>query len=226
MPVIAFASPKGGAGKTTAATVLVGELTHQGATVSVIDADPNRNLAHWWRLPGCPERVRMIDDVTEETILDRIDEAAAETPFVVIDLEGTASLSVAYAISLADLVIIPMQASQLDARQATRAIQLIQSQSRATRRPISYAVLLTRTNPALNTKTLRHLRSAMATANIPMLRTELVDREAFRAIFSFGGTVHDLTASDVGNAEKAIINARAMTAEIVDLLRKNEEAAS
>ena len=54
MPVIAFSSPKGGAGKTTAATVLATVLAERGASVTVIDADPNRNVVDWARLPGKP----------------------------------------------------------------------------------------------------------------------------------------------------------------------------
>jgi chromosome partitioning protein len=42
MPVIAFANPKGGAGKTTAALLLASELTTRGARVTIIDADPER----------------------------------------------------------------------------------------------------------------------------------------------------------------------------------------
>ena len=53
-----------------------------------------------------------------------IEAAARKTPFVVVDLEGTASMMVAYAISRADLVIIPTQGSQLDAAQAAKAIKL------------------------------------------------------------------------------------------------------
>jgi chromosome partitioning protein len=40
-------------------------------------------------------------------------------------------MTVAYAVSRADLVIIPTQGSQLDAKQATKAIKLIQQQERA-----------------------------------------------------------------------------------------------
>ena len=41
MPAIVFASPKGGAGKSTSAVVLATELAGQGAGVTIIDADPN-----------------------------------------------------------------------------------------------------------------------------------------------------------------------------------------
>lgn len=52
MPVIAFSSPKGGAGKTTAATLLATVLAQRGASVAVIDADPNKNVVDWAKLPG------------------------------------------------------------------------------------------------------------------------------------------------------------------------------
>ena len=52
MPVITFSSPKGGAGKTTAATILATELAERGAAVTIIDADPNKNVVDWAKLPG------------------------------------------------------------------------------------------------------------------------------------------------------------------------------
>lgn len=42
MHVISFAKPKGGAGKTTTALILATQLSENGATVSIIDADPER----------------------------------------------------------------------------------------------------------------------------------------------------------------------------------------
>lgn len=40
MPVISIANPKGGAGKSTTALVLGTTIAAHGATVTVIDADP------------------------------------------------------------------------------------------------------------------------------------------------------------------------------------------
>ena len=68
MPVIAFSSPKGGAGKTTAATVLATVLAERDASVTVIDADPNKNVVDWSKLPGRPASLTVVGDVTEETI--------------------------------------------------------------------------------------------------------------------------------------------------------------
>ena len=128
MPVIAFSSPKGGAGKTTAATILATVLAERGASVAVIDADPNKNVVDWSHLPGKPASLSVTGEVGEETIVDAIEAAAGRAAFVIVDLEGAANLLVSYAIALADFVVIPMQGSQLDAKQAARQMKLIASQ--------------------------------------------------------------------------------------------------
>ena len=66
-------------------------------------------------MPGKPDALTVITNQSEKTILDEIEAAAARDPFVIIDLEGTASRLMSYAISQADLVIIPMKEQQQDA---------------------------------------------------------------------------------------------------------------
>src|SRR5215831_19025744 len=82
-----------------------------GATVTVIDADPNRPIAKWAQHAGKPYSLTVLSEVTESTIIDTIEESGRRTKFVIIDLEGSASLTVCLAISRADLVIIPTQGS-------------------------------------------------------------------------------------------------------------------
>lgn len=224
MAVIALASPKGGAGKSTAATILATELAQRGATVTLIDADPNKNVVDWAKLGGTPASLNVVGDISEETMLDAIEAASRDTLFVVIDLEGTASMMVSYAISMADLVLIPVQGSQMDAKQAARQIQLILAQERVVRRKIPYAIVFTRTNPAIMTKTLRHVVDSFSARHVPVLDTRLSDREAFRAIFSFGGTVEGLADKGVANLTAAIQNARAFTAEVIELLRAQKKS--
>jgi chromosome partitioning protein len=220
MPIIAFSSPKGGVGKSTCAVVLATELAGRSAGVTLIDADPNKSAIDWAMLPGVPDGLTVIGDVTEETIVDRIEEAAARTAFVIVDLEGTASLLVSYAISMADLVIIPMQGSQLDARQAVRQIKLIRAQGRIAGREIHHAVILTRTNPAITPRTQRHIEERFAEMGVPLFQIRLCDREAYRALFSLGGALSGLAGRGVSNLDAAIANAGAYTAEVILRLRQ------
>ena len=220
MPIIVFASPKGGAGKSTSAVVIACELARTGADIVIIDADPNRPLSKWARLDGKPPSLTVIADVTEATIIEEIEAWSGRVPFVVVDLEGTASMTVAYAISRADLVIIPVQGSQLDASEAAKAIRLIRQQEKAFSRSIPYAVLFTRTSAAIKPRLLQHIRAELQAANVPIFEAQMSEREAFRAIFSFGGTIESLKPSLVSNLPAAAANARSVTAEVVAMLRR------
>src|SRR5277367_6626943 len=215
MPTIVFASPKGGVGKSTSAVVLATELARRGPGVTVIDADPNRPVSQWARRPGCPESLTVVGDISEATIIEAIEGAAGKSAFVIVDLEGTASLTVAYAISRADLAIIPTQGSQLDAAEAAKAVKLIRQQEKAFGRQIPYSVLFTRTNAAIRPRTLQHIRDEFKNHSVPSLRTQMHEREAFRAIFSFGGTLESLDEAQVSNVQAAIGNDRAFAGEVI-----------
>jgi chromosome partitioning protein len=224
MPTIAFASSKGGAGKSTAAVLLATELAGRDASVTIIDADPNQPVSRWSRKPGRPDKLTIISSVTEETLIDAIDAAARKTAFVVVDLEGTASLMVAQAMSRADLVVIPTKGSELDAIEAVKVIKFIGRQEKAYNRAIPFAVLFTQTNPAVRPRTLKSLEQDMLQQGIPLFRTALYERDAFRAIFSFGGTLSGLNPNAVGGVPAALNNARQFTAEIVAMLTRSQPA--
>jgi chromosome partitioning protein len=221
MPVISFISPKGGVGKTTAATLMATQLARK-TQVIVIDADPNRPILAWSQLAGCPENLRIISDANQENILDKIEEASTQAPFVVVDCEGTASLTVAYAIGASDLVVVPTQGSQLDAKQAAKALSLIKNTERQSRRPIPHAVLLTRTNPIIKPRTLSAIHEQLKSHGIKLFQTQLHEREAFKALFSFGGTLENLDRAQVANIDKAIFNARDFVTEAIEFLKEDQ----
>ena len=222
MPTIAVVSPKGGAGKTTSAFLLATALAKL-YDVTVIDADPNHPIQTWANSGNTPARMNIISDVDEDTIIERIEDAAALTTFVVVDLEGTASKIVLYAISQADLVIVPTQGSQLDANEASRAIRVVLQSQKMTKTVTPYAVLLTRTNSSIRTRTQAHIQNGLIGAGIPVLETELNDRDAFRAVFSFQQTLDGLNPSEVPNLDKARTNLWEFVHEVVKLLKAVEE---
>lgn len=223
MPSIVFVSPKGGAGKTTSALVLATQLAKMGTAVTIIDADPNHPVKLWAK-GGIPERLTVVSDVSEETIADQIEAAAGKTPFVVVDLEGTAATIVAYAISEADFVIIPTQGSQLDAEQASNALRLIRAHERGIQKHkpdyrLPYAVLFTRTSAAITSRDTKYIRQTFQDAGIPYFNVELNERAAFKAMFSFRRPLETLDSAEVSNIGKAIENAEAFTAEVIERIR-------
>jgi chromosome partitioning protein len=221
MPTIAFVSPKGGVGKTTSAFLFATAIA-KIYDVTVIDADPNHPIQTWAQGGNTPPRLTIVSEADEETIVERIEDAAERTPFVVVDLEGTASMMVLLAISQADFVVIPTQGSQLDANEASRAIRVVLQSEKMTGKIKPYAVLLTRTSPSIRTRGLAYIQNGLIDAGIPVLRTELNERDAFKAVFSFRQTLDGLDAAEVPNLDKAKMNVLEFAQEIFERLAAEE----
>jgi chromosome partitioning protein len=223
MPTIVFASPKGGAGKTTSALLLALQLAKLYA-VTVIDADPNHPITRWGSGGKQPEKLTIVSDPDEDNIIDRIEDAAAKTAFVIVDLEGTASKIVLLAVSQADFVIIPTQGSELDASEASRAIRVVKQHDKMTGKGTPFAVLLTRTNAQIRTRNLTHIQNGLVGAGIPVLETELNEREAFKSVFAFRETLDGLDPKDVANLDKAKQNAQDFASELLAALSERVAA--
>lgn len=226
MPVITMLSPKGGVGKTTAALILATELAAEGASVIIIDADPNFPLMKWAALDGKPENIEVIAEINEDQIIETIDEARKRAEFVVVDLEGRASARTTNALLMSNLALIPIQGSGLDADQALRAFQSVRSAARVRERPIAYAAVLNRT-PATQRVWSRDLKTIVQNlkdAGIPMIPTPLAERGAYRGLFSSGGTLATLDPSHVASLAAARQNARAFVSDVLQTLRKGVQA--
>lgn len=223
MPVIVTANPKGGAGKSTTTLVLAQTLAHLGATATVIDADPNRPIVDW-RGGESALPLKVIGDTTESSIIRTIREERAHQQFVFVDLEGTASRLVSRAITQADLVLIPLQASGVDARQASRAVTLIHEEEEALGdRRIPFRILLTRTSPIITTRIEREILSALTNANLPLMRTKLHERQAYKAIFVRRLGLHELDPIRINGLREALRNAEDLADELTNILAHKEE---
>lgn len=217
MATIAFASSKGGCGKTTAAVLIACELAKQcnekKLKVALIDADPNQHCVLWGKIEGCPDNLNLISS-NEDSLLDDIENAEAEHAFTIIDLEGSANLAVAHAVCRSDIVIIPSQGSRNDEGEALKTIKLIRNQSKALRVHIPYSILITRASPLYMSRELKATIEDFKTSGVDVLSCQLIERTAFKSIFSFGGTLYDLDPKEVPGIDKAIDNIKVLTEEI------------
>jgi chromosome partitioning protein len=225
MPVIVTANPKGGAGKSTATLVLATTLAAQGASVSILDCDPNRPIQDWRSGPS-KSSVKVLGDVTESTVLSAIKAEATERQFVFVDLEGTASRLVSRAISRADLVVIPLQASAIDARQASRAIGLIREEEELLGRSISARLLFTRTNPVIATRIEKEILAGLAAASLPVFARHLYERQAYKAMFVQRLGLEELDPAQVNGMPEALKNAGLIADELVSFLVAQQEKAA
>ena len=192
----------------------------RAARLFLIDADPNQPLLAWANRHGKPDNIQVVIDESAETIVDTISEAKTRGHFVLVDLEGTATDRIGFAITQSDLVLIPVQGSVLDASEAAKSIKLIRQMSRVANREIPYAVFFTRKSAAIREKTFRNIEAQFASAGVPVLECSLVDRAAYRSIFSFGGTIRTIDAEQVSGLPGARENAQAFVQGVLSKLSK------
>lgn len=215
MPTIVIASPKGGAGKSTAAVLLATELAHAGARVTLLDCDPNRSVTLWASQAPLPARVNVLSDIGESDIVRTIRAHDRDGHVVVVDLEGVASRLVSRAISQADLVITPMRATTLDATIGVRALALIAEEEEALDRRIPHAVVFTMTR-AVRSKQHSGIEQSLKGQGVDIIEPALMERAAFSALFEFGGDLRSMPAQ--GRMEGAIENAGAFARSVYDRL--------
>lgn len=73
--------------------------------------------------------------------------------------------------------------------------------------------------PGYDIHGLAHIQKGLINAGVPLLRTELNARDAFKAVFSFQQTLDGLSATDVPNLDKAKLNVWELVHEVVERLK-------
>ncbi len=231
MPVIAVSNPKGGAGKSTSTLLLATYLAQRGATVTVLDADPNQPIMDWKQNGNSKTSVQVIGGVKESNLMETLE--GQTNQFIFIDLEGTASVLVSRSIAVADFVIIPVRAGASDGGEASRAIRAVKDEEKVAQRSsptrrIPYKVLMTRT-PAPGapvSSVQRQLEMEIEAGGIPRFRTSLAERLAFKALFVERLTLPELKDFRVGNLEAAYQNVHDLAEELIETLQAIDGAHS
>jgi len=219
MPNVALISPKGGAGKTTAALALALGLAERGQRVAMIDSDPNKPLVHWWALPNRPGEISVHPAPTIQDIRDAVREAQRRSPdWFVVDTEGSERGAMVFAALRFDLVLTPVAGSQLDLREAIKAAELVRAFGRRAGKPLNHRALLTRVPAALKPRMLKTVVEQLRKADVQILPTPLLEKEAFRALFHIGGGFGSLELNGVWGADAARQNTASYTSDIIDVV--------
>jgi chromosome partitioning protein len=221
MPVIVAANPKGGSGKSTTCIVMGTTLASQGASVRIIDADPQRTLARWAEGESAYRDI-VVTPAHNEDLTVLIDQLQSDYQFVIIDVQGTANQEMVSAMSRADLVLIPMQAKTADAEVATRAISLLRTQENLFKRQIPHSIVFMRTSPIIVTREEKEIRLNIEAAGIPRFVSSLNERTAFSHLFAYKRSLLELNTRDTNGLEAAQRNAVELTAEMIQLLRRQQ----
>ncbi len=220
MHIIVFSNPKGGTGKSTSALILAEQLAKSGLKVGLIDNDPTQNLIHWDKMrfkASRPQKFEIYPKTSPDTYDELIEQLERVKDIVIVDMEGVKDLMANVVTMTADIVVIPMQASPMDARNASSQLSIIKIASKHTKRNIPYTFAFTRTNATIATRLYQSIKSEMN--GQPILPVNLVERAAYKHMHEDGHLLAELDSDLVSGVEKAISNATDFAQSIIDCLK-------
>lgn len=189
MPVIVVANPKGGVGKSTLSSNIAGCWASQGHAVMLGDIDRQQSSRLWLSLrPESLPRIRAWD-IDE----DHLAKPPKGTTHMVLDTPaGLHGKRLDAVMKLADLVLIPLQASVFDIYATRDFITELHKRKRSDQ--VKLAVVGNRIKD--HTKATEHLQEFLDTLGIPVL-SMLRDTQNYAHLAAHGLTLFDVAPAKV-----------------------------
>ncbi|MES2784278.1 MAG: ParA family partition ATPase [Pseudomonadota bacterium] len=211
--VIALLNQKGGAGKTTLATHLAGELAMAGNRVTLLDADPQGSALDWAqrRLQNGQERLYGVFGLARDSLHQEAPQIALGAEYVVIDGPPRVAALARSALLAADLVLIPVQPSAYDVWASHEMVALI-AEARVFRPQLRAAFVINRR--VVGTVIGREARAALADQPFTALHAEVSQRIVFADSVAAGRLASEASPKCAAAREIA-----ALTQAVLEALR-------
>lgn len=212
MKTLALLARKGGAGKTTLAVHLAVIAAQSGKRTLLVDTDPQRSTAAWWRSRPAemPELVEC-----EASRLPMVLEAAAADgiELAVVDTRPSVEADTGLVARLADLVLIPTRPAILDLRAIAETARVVRAAGSPT------AIVLNAVPPsrgAIESAVTTEARNALAAYELPVCRVAITSRAALSHALAGG-----LAVSEFDPTGKAAANLKDLFIFAKDVLWPN-----
>ncbi len=130
MKVLGLLARKGGAGKTTLAIHFAVMAQASGKRVLLVDIDPQRSSAGWWRARDAetPQFVETepdkLSDILEAARADGVD-------LVVVDTRPSVEADAVQVAMLADVIVVPTRPAILDLRAILETLNIVKGSKKA-----------------------------------------------------------------------------------------------
>jgi chromosome partitioning protein len=214
MGVFSFVNQKGGVGKTTLATNFATALAMLNQRVLFIDADEQESSLDW--SGACKgEKPFSVVGLPNDTIHREIGRLSAPYDYTVIDGAPGKKSNTKSVIAAADMVVVPVQPSQLDIWACEDLVQLILDCQIA--KPDLKAVFVIN-RKIVNTALGRDIRTLLEKLPFPTLQSEVSQRVTFAESIVSGLSV--LETEPQGSAAREIVT---LTKEILQMERNQEQ---
>lgn len=210
--VITVAQHKGGAGKTTLSVQLAVSLHASGASVALIDVDPQGSSTQWHATRQArlgPENKIYSAAMQGWKLMREMPALVQKFDFVIIDSPPHADSEASIAVRMGDLVLIPIQPSPLDIWASGPTLQLVLQE----KKPLM--LVLNRVPPRARLNEI--IMDRLDKMNIQVARQTLGNRVAFASSIIQGlGVVESepssMAADEIRKLAKEICKTKAIKA--------------
>ena len=192
--IIAFASPKGGVGKSTSCLNLAGALAASGHDVHIMDLDQTQTLGRWaashretlaTKIPNLS-----VDTYPEQQFLDHINATyRTRTGFILVDVAGALSQAMLNAATVAHLTITPAKLSEPDIMEASKLNQQMTALSQRVGKPITHRILINEVGKLLAGYE-THALNQIAALGLPRFDHLIHKRAAYGEVMFTGDPPH------------------------------------
>jgi len=216
MSIILFGSTKGGVGKSTLCANVAVALAEQAYDCMIVDADQQASITGWWadRKIDYPDKTKIWCIQKYLEIDTTLEDLSTRYQHVLVDVPGRSSEELRSALSVADIVIIPVKPSKFD-MDSFHQMNILISKARGINKKMQcYAVInLAPTNP--KGTEIEEARSVIALyPDVTQLQQNIFDRKCYRDSIALGLSVLELP--EKSNSIKLAQNEiRALVKEVI-----------
>lgn len=193
--IIAVVNPKGGVGKSNTCKNLSRGLQKKGFKVLLGDTDPQASLNEWRLTNPESDQPEVIVMANNTTLLSEIEKANnSNYDFFIIDGMAMDFRMTMNLMSVANLVLLPLQPSPDDTVFLSELVNLVEL-NRLKRKGQPAAAFLLNLVDARENLTGK-VKEALESLNLPILKSQIKRRSAFKNASAEGKTVYDKKGED------------------------------
>ena len=179
MHVVSVLSEKGGAGKTTIATNLATAAHLSGTRTLVVDADPQATARDWGAASDADTPV--VAGVDRGSIADDVPRLGEQFELVVIDGAPRLQDTYAQAVTVSDLVLVPVRPSAADIWSAETIIDGCRAYNPPARFVVSQQIV--------GTALADQVQDSLQSFNVPVMNARTSQRVAYTEALGAGQSV-------------------------------------
>lgn len=214
--IILIASQKGGVGKSTTAVNIAAVLANQGNDVLLVDSDRQASVSEWWaeRKLNHPDNPKIACIQKYGELDDTLTDLSNRYQYVIVDVTGRDSEEMRSAMVVADILLTPVKASQVDINTLPNMSRIVKSSRLVNKSLKAYAFLsIAPSNPKIN-EIDQAKHTILEFPELILLNTVVFDRKIYRDCMADGLSVTELN----GRADSEVAARKETTALVEEIL--------